>query len=176
MKYGILGVAAATLLLAGCSGNPLKGETTKIEQSVDGTDTVPTWYIEPQTDTDATIYAAATGLSDDLQFSIDKAMHQAKVLLGDKLAATTSAEVKRFVGDNGTGGLSQTSQQTQQVSKSGFKNVNVSSYTVDKKAVAKEGVFYRTYILLRLDVNDAPTPNTFSEEDRAKADEALNNL
>lgn len=180
--YIVMGVAAATLLMAGCSGNPLKSETTQIEQST-GTDTVPTWFIEPQEDTSLTIFAAATGLADDLQFSVDKATHVAKVILADKLAATASASTKRFIGDNGTGGLSSTIQKTEKASKSGFKDINISSYKIIKKTVTREGPMYRTYVLLQLAVPDkvmvdqpAQDHQTFTVEDNDVADKALSEL
>lgn len=170
-----IAVGLSMALLAGCSGNPLKSETTKIKQST-GTDTVPTWYIEPQDDTKATIFAAATGLADDLQFSVDKATHEAKIILADKLASTASSSTKRYVGDNGSGGLSATIQKTEKASKSGFKDVTVAKYRIVKKIVSKEGVMYRTYVLLQLDIDDAPVQNTFTVESESIADKAISEL
>lgn len=184
--YIVMGVAVATLLMAGCSSNPFKSDVTQIKDSKLGTDTVPTWFIEPQKDTELTMFAAATGLADDLQFSVDKATHVAKVILADKLAASASASIKRYIGDNGTGGLSSTVQKTEKASKSGFKDINVSSYKIIKRSVSKEGKMYRTYVLLELKVPDKivvdapPTEEeqhrVFTVQDNNIADKALDDL
>ena len=174
--YVVMGVAVATLLLAGCSGNPLKSETTVIDK-VMTTDKVPTWYIEPQKDTKDLIFASATGLADDLQFSIDKATHEAKIILADKLAATASSSTKRYIADNGSGGLSATIQKTEKASKSGFKDITVANYKIIKKVVGKEGLMYRTYVLLELRVDEAPVQQqTFTVENENIADKALDEL
>ena len=172
--------ATAIVLLAGCSANPFKSETTQIKAS-EGANSVPTWYLETPKDNGFIIYATATGLSDDMQFSMDKAMHEAKVTLGDKVGTLVSSETKKYIGDNAAGALSRTTQKTERVSKSGFKNVNVSNYIVENKAIFTESGNYRTYVLLSLNIEGAPEPepevtNDFSQEDDARANAALDQL
>mgnify|MGYP003134592631 FL=1 len=44
-------------------------------------ESIPAWYVDLPEDQEDKIFGAGTGLSSDLQFSMDKAMHQAKVLM-----------------------------------------------------------------------------------------------
>ena len=173
-------IATTMFALAGCSANPFKSDITKIEPSL-GSKSVPTWYLETPDDSKTEIYAAATGKADDMQFSMDKALHDAKIILGDKIGTQVSAETKKFIGDNAAGGDGRTIQETEKVSKSGFKNINVSKYVVVQKSIFSEGSQFRTYVLLRLPIEEnAPPPiqepNTFSDEDRIKSQNALENL
>lgn len=177
MKKLIL--VAALVGLAGCSANPFKPDTAVIKAS-DGSNTVPTWYLETPQDTETEIFAVASGLSDDMQFSLDKALHEAKINLGDKLGTTVSAQTKKYIRDNAAGGLGNTVQETEKVSRSGYKDVNVSNYIVTEKLILQEGSRFRTYVMLKLAVNQnepvvEPT-NTYSEKDALQAEEAYNNL
>lgn len=143
-------------------------------------DEVPEWYINLPKDTEVAIFGSGSGLSADLQFSMDKAMHQAKVILGDKLSNKVSMEMRSYISDNSsTGG--RTVEDTKKLSKSGFKGVDVSAYTVVKKAVFKERSRFRAYVLLEIDPSDRPiTVDTVTpveiEKVRAESEEALNNL
>lgn len=171
MKKPLLVVAIA-LALTGCS-TFTKKDFTEIEKTDGQVGKVPTWFIEPQKDEGKVIYGAGTGLSDDLQFSMDKAMHEAKVVLGDKISSKASSTVSRFVTDDSAGSQSGTIQRTEKVSSTGFTGINVSSYDVVNRAIFKELNMYRAYVLLKLDTSrvkqDAPRPVTQSQNDRASA-------
>jgi len=170
----IVGVLAFTL--AGCSSiNPLSS-TTKIEESDFVKDEFPSWYLEVQQDTPEIVYGVGTGLSDDMQFSLDKAMHEAKIVIADKIAAESSYEMKRFISDNSSGYSAKTIEKTQKVSKSGFKNIDVSKYVVQKKEIMKEDGKFRAYVLLKLDVANRPVSTSISSEDQAAAQAAMDNL
>ena len=112
---------------------------------------IPNWYINVPSDGEEKIYGSGSGLSSDLQFSIDKAIHQAKVVLGDKISNEVSAELKTYMSDNSQIGNGVTVEETQKVSKSGFKNVDISKYDITNKEVYKEDDKFRTYILLEID-------------------------
>lgn len=177
MKKVIL--AAALIGLAGCSANPFKSDTTEIKASK-GSDSVPTWYLETPEDSKTEIFAVASGLSDDMQFSLDKALHEAKITLGDKLGSTVTSQTKKFIRDNAAGGLGNTVQETEKVSRSGYQDVDVSSYVVVNKKIFMEGSRFRTYVLLKLDVDEsAPVveqKSQYTEEDAARADKAFDTL
>ncbi|MBL6775841.1 MAG: hypothetical protein ISQ26_10570 [Candidatus Puniceispirillum sp.] len=190
-------LASALVALGGCSSFGDKSEGValmddKIVEPVDAAvvvkdtvtikkeDEVPEWYINLPKDTEVAIFGSGSGLSADLQFSMDKAMHQAKVILGDKLSNKVSMEMRSYISDNSsTGG--RTVEDTKKLSKSGFKGVDVSAYTVVKKAVFKERSRFRAYVLLEIDPSDRPiTVDTVTpveiEKVRAESEEALNNL
>lgn len=116
-------------------------------------DNIPDWYLNLPEDTDQAIFGSGTGLSSDLQFSIDKALHQAKIVLGDKLSNTVSSEIKTYMTDNTAMGTLVV-EETQRVSKSGFKNVDISKYKVLNKDVVKEMDRYRSFILLTINPAD----------------------
>lgn len=142
-------VFASLLVISGCSSLPMSGgdsETVEVKPSKG----IPTWYLNPETDTDQLVYGSGTGSATDLQFAIDKAMHQAKVALGDKLSTVISSEMKGYTTD--------TSSDMQKISKSGYKNVDISKYRIVSKEVFKEETSYRAYILLKLNRDDAVIP------------------
>ena len=125
-------------------------------------DNIPDWYINLPRDTEEKIYGSGAGLSSDLQFSMDKAMHQAKIVLGDKISTKVSAEIKTYMADNSSVGNGITVEETQRVSKSGFKDIDVSSYEIINKSVYQERNKFRAFILLSLDI--------LNKEERKAAD------
>lgn len=151
-----------------------------VEESIDvGRLNVPEWFLNVPEDTDSKIFAVGTGFSDDMQFAFDKAIHEAKVNLADKIAAKSSSEVKTFISDNGRGGQGQTTRKAERVSKSGFKNVDVSKYTVEERAVTEDRRMYRTYVQVSLNPQNRfvdEVINTYNPQDEVIAREAMDNL
>lgn len=193
MNKILLAIGAAGIL-AGCSSTPINENDPGImerppeiidrpsEQSyIDiGTNkSVPSWFLVLPEDTEDRIYAVGTGLSDDMQFSFDKALHEAKVNLADKISAKSSAELKSFISDNGRGSTSGTTRKHVKVSKSGFKNIDVSKYRIEQRAVTEDRRYFRTYVQVSIDPNnryvDEPL-NTFDAVDDQTAQEAMDNL
>lgn len=172
----VMPVAAATLLLAGCSSSPFKSDTTTIKAVNTDKDTVPTWYVEVKPRQGDIVYGVGTGLSDDLQFSIDKAMHEAKLDLADQMAALATVKFKRYIADNASGGQGRTVQKTEKVSMSSYEKINVSNYEVTERVVHKEDRDFRTYIQLKLDASQLPEQNFFNGGDAAAADNAFGTL
>jgi hypothetical protein len=189
-------LASALVALGGCSsfGDKSEGVALMDEKVVEPIDTpvvvedtvtikkedqVPAWFLDLPDDTEVSLYGAGSGLSMDLQFSMDKAMHQAKLILGDKLSNKVSMEIQSYISDTSRAGA--TIEDTKKVSKSGYKNVDVSAYKVIEKAVFKERSRFRTYVLLEIDPSDRPivadsTTPVEIEGIRAESQEALNNL
>jgi hypothetical protein len=190
-------LASALVALGGCSsfgGDKSEGVALMDEKVVEPVDTpvvvedtvtikkedqVPAWFLKLPEDTEVSLYGAGSGLSMDLQFSMDKAMHQAKLILGDKLSNKVSMEIQSYISDTSRAGA--TIEDTKKVSKSGYKNVDVSAYKVIEKAVFKERSRFRTYVLLEIDPSDRPivadsTTPVEIEAIRAESQAALNNL
>lgn len=179
-------VVASGFAMSACGMN---SKTAQIEVSkemieivqAERAESIPDWYINTPEDREDLIFGSGTGLSSDLQFSMDKALHQAKVVLGDKINNTVSAEIKTYVADNSATGTGLVVEETQKVSKSGYKDVDVSEYDVIEKAVTLEGISFRTYVLLKVDPsgrkNSTPVVNQSDiEAAQAKARESLDNL
>ena len=112
---------------------------------------VPEWYVMPEEDSEVFVYASGTGLSTDIQFSQDKAMHEAKVSLGDKLSTVVSAEMSSIISDSNIVTLS----ETRKTAKSGYQNVDISKYKIINKVIYRENRNYRTYVMLQLNRADA---------------------
>lgn len=192
MKKLVLALGAVGLV-SGCSSVPMNDNDVGImerppevidkppEETVVevGKLNVPSWFLEVPEDTPDRIYAVGTALSDDMQFAFDKAVHEAKVNLGDKIASRSTAEVKTFISDNGKGGMGQTTKKSEKVSKSGFKNIDVSKYTVEHRAVFEERRYFRTYVQVSIDPNDrfeGEVVNTYNPQDEVIADQAMSDL
>ena len=159
----LLLAGAITASLSGCVTNPLTSNDSDL--STMGPETqVPSWYLNFPEDDDV-IYASGTGISDDLQFSMKKATHSAKVSLGDKIASDVGAQFKSYTADNSSGGQGRTTSESESVSKSGFKDVSIRGYDIIEKAAFKDSTgFYRTYVLVSLSL-DGPQ---FTEGDYNK--------
>lgn len=169
-KLKLAGLVASLAILGGCSSTAINKNDPGIMSLPEGVDAellndspvvmpanIPTWFISQPRDTEEKIYGAGSSTSTDLQFSMDKALHQAKIVLGDKIASTVSAEIKSYMADNAA--LSgQTIEETQRVSKSGFKDVDVSKFEVLDKAIYREDDKFRSYILIGLDITPEPEP------------------
>lgn len=199
-KLKFAGLITSLAVLGGCSNFnqqpdpndegimvvPDKIELSDAPPTVQLPDDIPEWYINLPRDSEEKIYGSGAGLSSDLQFSIDKAMHQAKIVLGDKISSNVSAEIKTYMADNSSIGQGVTVEETQRVSKSGFRNIDVSSYEIINKYVYRERNKFRSFILLSLDITnkddrvntDITTPVDIDAINRAqdKARETLNNL
>jgi len=177
VTFGLVAVAGLTLSACGMGTSTKMIEIVQAEKA----ESIPDWYVNTPEDEEDAIFGSGTGLSTDLQFSMDKAMHQAKVVLGDKISNNVSAEMKSYIADNSAIGASMAVEETQKVSKSGYKNIDVSEYEVVDKTVTLEGISYRTYVLLSVDPagrkKEAPSvtvEDVQSAQEKARA--ALDNL
>lgn len=185
-------LVGAMALLGGCSSMSFNDKDPEImerppevidkppEAVTIGKAEVPSWFLDMPEDTESRIYSVGTGISDDLQFSIDKAVHDAKINLADKMASKSSAEIKAFISDNGKGGQGQTTRKIQKVSKSGFKNIDVSRYTIEERSVVQDRRYFRTYVQLSIDPNDrydgGDVVNTYNPQDEVIATQAMDDL
>tara|TARA_B110000977_G_scaffold70415_1_gene95618 strand:- start:773 stop:1363 length:591 start_codon:yes stop_codon:yes gene_type:complete len=184
-------IASSFLLLGGCSSMSGNGSSTSMlglkdtPENSQREDMIPNWFINLPRDGEEKVYGSGSGLSSDLQFAIDKAIHQAKTVLGDKISNEVSSELRTYMADNSNVGNGITVEETQKVSKSGYKNIDISAYEITNKEVFKEEEKFRAYILLEIDPRgrkktkkSAAVVVTKEELDRAqdKARESLNNL
>jgi len=163
MKKAIV-IAMAAAFVGGCASNSGVARM-EAEDKVGGIDVVgvvplekkefvPVWYLDPGVEDGSVIYAAATGLADDMEFAMEKALHSAKIKLGDKVSALTSGKFKQYTADNRKSVTSDSTQTNEFVSISHFNDIPVNGYKVINKAVFKEGSMYRAYINLSLEVTD----------------------
>ena len=188
----VLGVGAL-LLLGGCSSTEqfakddpgIMSEIAEAQEVIDKPDLVsniqgiPSWVLNPPEEDGSLIFAVGTGVSDDMQFSFDKALHSAKITLADKMVSKSSAEIKAYVSDNAKGSRSATTQKTTKISKSGFKQVDVSKYQIEKQYVTLNGRDFRSFVMISLDPSNrvhGEEVNNFDANADAEANAAMDSL
>ena len=109
-------------------------------------------------DTNDRIYAVATGVAEDMQLSVDKAMHDAKLELADKMYHKINADFKRFITDSGSVSAGNTVQETTKISQNVIERVMVNKYRIINKQILNVGGKFRTFVLLEYDVNNFEAP------------------
>ena len=188
----VLGVGTL-LLLGGCSSTEqfakddpgIMSEIAEAQEVIDKPDLVsniqgiPSWVLNPPEEDGSLIFAVGTGVSDDMQFSFDKALHSAKITLADKMVSKSSAEIKAYVSDNAKGSRSAATQKTTKISESGFKQVDVSKYQIEKQYVTLNGRDFRSFVMISLDPSNrvhGEEVNNFDANADAEANAAMYSL
>ena len=153
-------------VLSACSstGNINKGVKVN-DVLLRGGSEVPKWFFDYPKDTDDMVYAVATGQSDDMQFAIDKAMHDAKISVADKLQNYINGDFKRIITDSGSVTNGNTSQKTTKITQSIIDELPMGGYTVDNKIVLNESNGYRAFVLITFDVSDWVAPVKVTQVD-----------
>jgi len=132
---------------------------------------VPKWFFDYPKDTDENVYAVATGQSDDMQFAIDKAMHDAKVTVADKLQNYINGDFKRIITDSGSVINGNTSQKTTKITQSIIDELPLGGYVVENKIVLNESNGYRAFVLITFDVSDWTPPVKITQVDQDALDQ-----
>ena len=132
---------------------------------------VPKWFFDYPKDTDENVYAVATGQSDDMQFAIDKAMHDAKVSIADKLQNYVNGDFTRVITDSGSVINGNTSQKTTKITQSIIDELPLGGYVVENKIVLNESNGYRAFVLITFDVSDWNPPVKISQVDQDALDQ-----
>ena len=131
---------------------------------------VPKWFFDYPKDTDENVYAVATGQSDDMQFAIDKAMHDAKVSVADKLQNYINGDFKRIITDSGSVINGNTSQKTTKITQSIIDELPMGGYVIENKIVKNEGNGYRAFVLVTFDVSNWSPPVKITQVDQGALD------
>ena len=132
---------------------------------------VPKWFFDYPKDTDENVYAVATGQSDDMQFAIDKAMHDAKVSIADKLQNYVNGDFTRVITDSGSVINGNTSQKTTKITQSIIDELPMGGYVVENKIVLNESNGYRAFVLITFDVSDWTPPVKITQVDQDALDQ-----
>ena len=110
--------------------------------------TIPDWFKELPEDDD-NIFSAGTSATPDLQFSIDAAVLNAKVILADRINSRLRSQIKQFRAKVGSGDLDSTVMtELEKAVKNMTVNTDVSGYHLAKVEVVPHGTQYRAYVLL----------------------------
>ena len=121
----------------------------------------------------AWVYGVATGQSQDMQFSIDKGIHDAKVMIADKLQNYINGDFKRYIEDSGSVVNGNTTQLTQKLSQAIIDELDMGGYIVVNKVVVNEGPHYRSFILMKFNRSDWYPPARVVEINKDAIDETF---
>tara|TARA_Y100000114_G_C11686248_1_gene291193 strand:- start:255 stop:914 length:660 start_codon:yes stop_codon:yes gene_type:complete len=111
-------------------------------------DQIPDWFKEQPEDTD-NIFSAGTSVTPDMQFSIDAAVLNAKVVLADRINSRLRSQAKQFKAKVGSGDLdASVMSEFERAVKNIIADTDVSGYSMREVDVVPHGTQYRAYVLL----------------------------
>lgn len=156
---------SSALILVACSspkpGSPeyvRKQEEEQQKTAVKNVETAisktPSWYVQPPQDANA-LYTTGTEASPDMQMAMDMAVLTAKRNLAFQLGARTSAMMKDFAGQAGTGGDAEVAREIDRVTKSVAADINVAGFIREKSEIIAEGKNFRAFALIRYPIGEA---------------------
>jgi len=138
--------------LAACSSAPTPGtpefiqahHETEVAQMKATASEAPDWFVNPPKDP-GFIFAAGSASSSDLQFSLDKAILNAKYQLADQANGKLSGKQRDWVSDNGAKAVSTSDRTTSNV----IADVALPGYQVVNRKVVPVDTQFRSYVLLK---------------------------
>jgi hypothetical protein len=132
---------------------------------------IPDWFKSQPKDTD-NIFSAGTSVTPDMQFSIDAATLNAKVILADRINSRLRSQAKQFKAKVGSGDLdASVISEFERAVKNITADTDVSGYHLKELEVVPHGVQYRAFVLL--EYSDAAARKILSN--RLRKDEMLFN-
>lgn len=154
MKKSVLALASVAVLLSACGSNPPKTAMDSSSLFGKGAQTgdvvrFPSWYTTKPSD-DA-LYSVASEYSNDLQFSVDKAMLSAKREIAGKYSSYVSAMMKDFTAEIGDG----TNRDIERTTKLLIAQVNLVGLQRTEFETRHEGRGFRTFVQLRYSLDDS---------------------
>ena len=139
-------------------------EKTKRDRVQEQISTIPEWFKLMPTDSD-NIFSAGTSVTPDMQFAIDAAVLNAKVILADRINSRLRSQIKQFRAKVGDGDLDATVMTVKNIT----ANTDVSGYHIANLEVVPHGTQYRAYVLL--EYSDAEARKILSN--RVRKDQML---
>ena len=118
-------------------------------------DSIPAWFKEQPEDT-SNIFSAGTSVTPDLQFSIDAAVLNAKVILADRINSRMRSQAKQFKAKVGSGDLdASVISEFERAVKNITADTDVSGYHMAEVEVVPHGTQYRAFVLLEYSDSEA---------------------
>ena len=125
-----------------------KEEEQKIKEAI------PEWYVDMPIGTELLMYARGTAISNDLQFSEDKAINAALLSVARKLQNNLTSKNKQMIKEAGLNEDLTLKTNIERASTLVIKNEVVSGYKVVKTKMApRANGGYRTYVLVEYPVS-----------------------
>ena len=162
MLMTYLAACSLALITTGCStvkstigmeGNP--NRMVEIEEfDITGNDIkIPAWFLQNDRVDESRMIVTATDISKDMQFAIDKATLGATIQLAAKLETDVTSLVRESTLETGFGDKA-VDRQIDRVSKS-TTTQKVAYYKRDKMKIVRDGDFYRCFVQISLEVDEA---------------------
>ena len=127
-------------------------KTAKVEAAVS---VVPDWYKE-MPEKKGSIFTVGTATAPDLQFAVDIATLNAKVVLADRINGKLKAMTKSWMAKLGQTDVdASVMTEIEKVSKNVIANVDVAGYSPIKVDVFPAGTQYRAFVLLEYSDKEA---------------------
>ena len=124
----------------------------RVQEQIGG---IPEWFKEQPEDND-NIFSAGTAVTPDLQFSIDAAVLNAKVILADRINSRMRSQAKQFKAKVGSGDLdASVVSEFERAVKNITADTDVSGYHMAEVEVVPHGTQYRAFVLLEYSDSEA---------------------
>ena len=124
----------------------------RVQEQIGG---IPEWFKEQPEDND-NIFSAGTAVTPDLQFSIDAAVLNAKVILADRINSRMRSQAKQFKAKVGSGDLdAAVISEFERAVKNITADTDVSGYHMAEVEVVPHGTQYRAFVLLEYSDSEA---------------------
>ena len=153
-------VSALALVLGACAKEPkpmvetpeVIYKTAKVNAAVT---VVPEWYIV-MPEKKGSIFTVGAAVAPDLQFAVDIAMMNAKVVLADRINGKLKSLTKSWMAKLGQTDVdASVMTEIEKVTKNVIANVDVSGYSPNKVDVFPSGTQYRAFVLLEYSDKEA---------------------
>ena len=130
----------------------VKYKTEKVKSAVS---IVPDWYKE-MPEKKGSIFTVGAAVAPDLQFAVDIATMNAKVVLADRINGKLKSLTKSWMAKIGSTDVdANVMSEIEKVSKNVIANVDVAGYNPIKVDVAPSGTQYRAFVLLEYSDKEA---------------------
>ena len=156
----MVSVSALALVLGACAKEPkpmvetpeVIYKTAKVKSAVS---VVPDWYKE-MPEKKGSIFTVGAAVAPDLQFAVDIATMNAKVVLADRINGKLKSLTKSWMAKIGQTDVdASVMTEIEKVSKNVIANVDVSGYNPTKVDVFPSGTQYRAFVLLEYSDKEA---------------------
>ena len=154
-------VSTLALVLSACASQEPKpmaetpeviNKTAKVKAAVS---IVPSWYNE-MPEKKGSIFTVGSAVAPDLQFAVDIATMNAKVVLADRINGKLKSLTKSWMAKIGQTDVdASVMTEIEKVSKNVIANVDVSGYNPTKVDVFPSGTQYRAFVLLEYSDKEA---------------------
>ena len=174
MKMIMTYVAACLLglITVGCSTINGQGPdgTKMVEVPAAKVNQIPDWFLAKPAPESKDIFVTATDISKDMQFAIDKATLNAKIMLAERLGTKVESLTRESTLEVGQGSKD-VQREIDRVSKVRV-NQDLSFFTREHLSVVREGDQYRAFVMLKITNEEGRRlthkDNSRSREERLK--------